>query len=377
MTKTTCGNLTSVRNHRRTLSASTRTETVFSTLWGGLSAILAAAVLTVGSAGCDGSDEKPAAEAPKHQADPQGVAGQKAPMTEVDFAKRTEVWRDRIAEDAQLAQSARFFEAQAELGRVANEAKDAPLRANASLLLGLLYEGRGDRTAAIAQYQHASKLVSDDAGPFMALALALAADKRYPEAAEAQKTATKLDPDNLENWLVLGEVLVKSGDQKAGIAAYVDYETRRKGLIDGLTLTAKGGGYMIGVEERAGCAEALASATDQGTAVALTYAFKTDPEPAVRAAVASVMGVQRLSVYAGALQKRLPQESDTGVQEAIAWALAEIDRDPVTPTRPELPPEVTQAMAAGGGVPTPTPQGTATGAEPGNENDPPREAPTP
>ncbi|MEM6294083.1 MAG: hypothetical protein AAGA54_22585 [Myxococcota bacterium] len=287
--------------------------------------------------------EKPAAATADAASDPAAAS---APKDDDHYTRRMEIWRDRVTEDPTLAQTARFFEAKTELSEISNNAKDVHLRANAALLLGLLYEGRGDRAGAIGQYEHATKLVKDDAGPYMALALALAAEKRYPEAAAAQKTATALDPDNLENWLVLGEVLVKSGDQKAGIAAYVDYEKRRKGLIDGLTLKNKQGDYLIGVQERVGCAEALASATDQGTAIALTYAFKSDPSADVRAAVASVMGLQRLTVYKAALQAALPTVKDPGVKESVAWAMAEIDRSPVEPKRPELPPEVAEAAGA-------------------------------
>lgn len=298
------------------------------------------------SAGCESeaSNAKPAdANAGSAAADP--VPSAPKPMTEDEFAQRTELWRTRITEDPNLPNTASFFEAKTDLARVSNEAKDIHLRANASLMLGLLYEGRKDIKGAIAQYEHAAKLVPDDAGPYMALALAQSANKQFKDAAETQKTATKLDPDNLENWLVLGELLVKSGDQEAGIAAYVDYERRRKGLIDGLTLKNKGGDFLVSTEERVGCAEALASATDQGTAIALTYALKSDPEADVQATVASVMGIQRLSVYKPALEAALPTAGGE-VKEAIAWALTEIDRDPVTPKAPELPPEVTQAAQA-------------------------------
>ncbi|MCR9164824.1 MAG: hypothetical protein ACE37F_15095 [Nannocystaceae bacterium] len=298
------------------------------------------------SSGCESERSKPTPSPASAEADAADPGpGAPAPMTEDALAERTELWRTRITEDPTLANTARFFEAKTDLMRVSNEAKDVHLRANASLMLGLLYEGRKDVKAAIAQYEHAAKLVPDDAGPYMALALARASNEQFEEAAQAQKTATTLDPDNLENWLVLGELLVKSGDEKAGIAAYVDYERRRKGLIDGLTLKNKGGAYLVDTQERIGCAEALASATDQGTAIALTYALKSDPEPDVQATVASVMGIQRLAVYKPALEGALPKATGE-VKEAVAWALSEIDRDPVTPKAPELPPKVVEAAAA-------------------------------
>ncbi|MGH1341176.1 MAG: hypothetical protein ACRBN8_06470 [Nannocystales bacterium] len=265
-------------------------------------------------------------------------------MTDDEFALLTEQWSERSARDPKLANTAAFFRAKTDLSRVSNEAKDIHLRANASLVLGSLYSARADLKGAIAQYQFAAKLVPDDAGPHMALAVALSADKQFKDAAQAQKTAATIDPNNLENWLLLGELLVKSGDEEGAVGAYVDYERRRKALIDGLTLKNKEGDFLVDVAERIGCAEALASASDQGTAVALTYAFKSDPEPSVRSVAASVMGVQRYVVYKPALEAALPTAVGE-VKESIVWALAEIERDPVTPKRPELPPEVVEAAA--------------------------------
>lgn len=334
MTKTTCGNLTPVRSPRYRPQGRFPSRALFP-------AVLSAFLLVPGCESDPTKPEQAGSKPAEAKADPDPGAEAK-PMTEDEFAQRTALWRDRITEDPTLANTAKFFEAKADLERVSNEAKDPHLKANASLYLGLLYEGRKDVKAAIAQYRHAAKLVPDDAGPHMALALALAGDGQFADAVDAQKTATTLDPDNLENWLVLGELLVKSGDEKAAASAYVDYERRRKGLIDGLTLKNKQGDYMVGTEERAACAEALASATDEGTAIALTYALKSDPEPDVQAMVASVMGVQRLAVYAPALKAALPKAKDD-VKEAIAWALTEIERDPVAPKRPELPPEVLEA----------------------------------
>ncbi len=346
MTQTTCGNLTPVRSSRCRPLGRFSSKPRF----------LAVLMVFGLSLGCESEAPKPKPSEPSAgdgAADPgQGAT---TPMTEDGFAQRAELWRTRITEDPDLPSTAQFFEAKTELTRISNEAKDVHLRANASLMLGLLYEGRNDVKGAIAQYEHAAKLVPDDAGPYMALALAQSASKQFKEAALTQKKATTLDPDNLENWLVLGELLVKSGDQEAGIAAYVDYERRRKGLIDGLTLKNKGGEFMVGTQERVGCAEALASATDQGTAIALTYALKSDPDADVQATVASVMGIQRLSVYKPALEAALP-EARGEVKEAVAWALSEIDRDPVTPKAPDLPPEALEpanAKAPAG----PAPQG--------------------
>ena len=335
MTQTRCGNLTPVRSLRNRPDPRSPSIPLYT--------VVLSAFLLVPGCASERAEPEPAGSKPREaEADP----GTQAPQarTEDEHAQRTAQWRERIADDPTLANTARFFEAKADLERASNEASDPHLKANASLSLGVLYEGRKDTKGAIAAYRHAAKLVPDDAGPHMALALALAGDSQFAEAVEAQKTATTLDPDNLENWLVLGELLVKSGDQEAAAAAYVDYERRRKGLIDGLTLTNKQGEYIVTTQERAGCAEALASATDEGTAVALTYALKSDPEPDVQATVASVMGVQRLTVYRPALEAALPKAQGE-VKEAIAWALTEIERDPVNHKRPELPPTVLDAAS--------------------------------
>ena len=218
--------------------------------------------------------------------------------------------------------------AQQDLELITNHAKDRHLRANASIVLGSLYEQRRQPVQAIAYYRHATKLVPDDAGPHMALALALAAHGDFKEATAAQEQATKLDPDNLENWLALGEMRLKGGDQKGATQAYAGYEMRRRGLLEGLT-GKKDGEFVVAPSERAECALALASASDNGTALALLYALDSDPDAQVRAAVVRTMGIQRLRGYQDALRQRRDTEADAEVRKAIDWALSEIERDPL------------------------------------------------
>jgi tetratricopeptide (TPR) repeat protein len=285
-------------------------------------------------AGCNPSEKLP--EPDVYQSDPEArIAPEKAPLTDEQLGQLYAKWADLLDSEPDYPKSEKFALAKDELQRVANEAQDPHLRANAALLLGALHEARGERVIAIDFYRHATKLVTDDAGPFMALAVALAVEKKYPEALEAQKQATKLDPDNLENWLALGELFVKSGDQESATKAYVDYEVRRKGLIDGLTLK-EGDKYRVATKERVAIAEALASAADGGTGIALLYALDTEPEPAVRETIARVMGIQRLSMYEDRLRKHLDKEKDAKVQEAAKWALAEIEREPVEAKPPVL-----------------------------------------
>jgi tetratricopeptide (TPR) repeat protein len=231
-----------------------------------------------------------------------------------------------------------------ELGRIANAARDPHLRANASLLLGASLEARGDRRQAIAFYRHAAALVPSDAGPRMALALALAADGRPVRAANVQRRVIELDPDNLENFLVLGEMLLQAGDNAGATEAYAAYEVRRKGLIDGLTLK-RDGEYEVDAVERAECALALAAASDNGTALALLYALGSDPDPGVRVAIARTMGIQRLRGYRKPLEEHLEREKDADVREAVTWALSEIARDPVD-SRPATTPGAEAARPA-------------------------------
>jgi tetratricopeptide (TPR) repeat protein len=246
----------------------------------------------------------------------------------------------------------------AELRAITNEANDVHLKANAALLLGALHQERGQWADAAAAYRRATVLVPDDAGPWMALARAEAKESgRLTEAITAQERALELDPDNLENFLALGELLVRADRKDDATAIYAKYEVRRKGLIDGLTLT-KDGNYIVSIDERIACAEALAAASDLGTAVALMYALEKDPEPRVRVAVVNVMGLQRLVGYKDFLAKTLAKEKDEGVKAAIVAAIAEIERDPVELPRGPAP------VGADGGAPAPSePAKTTPGTE--------------
>jgi tetratricopeptide (TPR) repeat protein len=233
--------------------------------------------------------------------------------------------------------SAELVAVLAELRAITNEAQDVHLRANAALLLGAMHQERGQWAEAADAYRRASALVPDDAGPWMALARAEAKrGDRADLAIAAGEKALALDPDNLENFLVLGELFVKADRKDDATAIYAKYEVRRKGLIDGLTLT-KDGNYLVSIDERIACAEALAAAADMGTAVALMYALDKDPEPRVRAAVASIMGVQRLAGYKEFLVKALAKEQDADVKQEIVAAIAEIERDPVELPRGPAP----------------------------------------
>lgn len=263
-----------------------------------------------------------------------------------------------------VAGTPEFTAMSAELRSMSNQAHDVHLRANAALLLGLMHQEREQWAEAAGAYRRAATLVPDDAGPHMALARALAGAREYDDAAAAQIEAVKRDPDNLEQYLALGELYVHAGKTEASAKAYADYEVRRRELIDGLTLR-RDGAYLVDADERIACAESLASASDVGTAFALLYGLQEEPEARVRAAIVRAMGVQRLLGYEPRLKTQLAKETDAEVREAIAWALAEIARAPVD-TKLEGPPPVPTPLegppatpARGGGsdpgAPSPAP----------------------
>src|SRR5690606_4448328 len=125
------------------------------------------------------------------------------------------------------------------------------LRANASLLLGTLHERAGDRTSAIAFYRQTLALLPNEVEPRRVLALALAADGQFTAAIPEQEAVVKDDPDDLEAWLLLGELNVKAERAEEAKLAYGAYEMRRRGLIDGLTLQNKDGTWSMPADQRA------------------------------------------------------------------------------------------------------------------------------
>mgnify|MGYP002138542613 CR=1 FL=1 len=125
---------------------------------------------------------------------------------------------------------------------------------------------------------------------------------------------------------------------------------RRKGLIDGISLKKADGVFILPAEQRSACARALIPARDNGTAIALLYALSIETEPAVRAALVEAMGTQRLGGYKQALEERLKTETAQEVKEAIVWALAEIQRDPLD-TRPGPVPEASAPAGDPAAVP--------------------------
>ncbi len=257
------------------------------------------------------------------------------------YVKRYKLAKQRIANldrNDKMAVKGAVNQLAADLREIAEKAEDKHLRANASLLVGSLYELAKDSRSAIAFYRQAHGLLPEEVEPVRILALALGSDGQYAEAAKLQERVVEDDMDDLAAWLLLGELHLKAGATEEAKKAYIRYEIRRKGLLDGLTLQ-KDGVFVTSAEDRRICAGALTPATDNGTAIALLYALKFEPEARVRAAILETMGIQHLAGYKKAIEERLEGEADPAVVEVGRWALNEIERDPLD-TRPGPPPEL-------------------------------------
>lgn len=291
-----------------------------------------------------GKDAEPGEAAPVDTAAKPDPTPEVAPLTQDELAELYLSSKDRINAVAQLPADG-LESITADLERVANEAEDAHLRANASLLLGSLHDERGDTRAALSYYRQAKELVPDDPSTHAVLAFALAEAGRWDDAIAEQYIVVELVPDDLEAWLILGELHVKGGKMDEAPQVYAAYELRRHGLLEGLT-QKRDGEYVKDEDHRAGCAAALMPAADNGTAVGLMWALESDPSPVVRAQVAGVMGEQRLAGYLDHLRKKLANETDEDVREAMKWAIAEIERDPIDTTPGAVPDAIREEVEA-------------------------------
>ncbi len=300
---------------------------------------LALSILSAGLAGgCGSGSSSGGNEQAGTTEQPPKDQSKTPPEPELTQDQLEELYRTvktRIEATTQIS-DASFAEHERDLRKVAEKAEDKHLRANASMLLGSLFEERGDRRTAISFYRQAMAAVPEEPSPRAVLAMSLAADQQWKEAIEIQGEVVRMVPDDLQAWLLLGEMNVKAGDQDEALLAYTAYELRRKGLLDGLTLK-KDGQYVLDEDQRAACADALAPAADNGTALALMYALDSDPSAKVRASVASVMGEQRLVGYKAFLEGKLASEADADAKAAIEWAIGEIQREPVETAPGALP----------------------------------------
>ncbi len=258
--------------------------------------------------------------------------------SEAELAERyRSIVADMHKRETKLA-AVRLSTAVSSLRAIADQTSDAHLRANASMAAGSLHEEAGDLRSAIAFYRQARAAVPQEAPTHAMLALALAGNKQFEDAVRVQRVVVKLVPDDLEAWMYLGEMAMKAGNKKVGAEAYAQYERRRRGILEGLTLKRPSGSYLSAADARVQMAAALEVAVDNGTALALLYVLKSDPDPGVRGEVARVMGAQRLLGYRKLLEELVAHEDDPEVKRVMAWALGEISRDGVE-TRPGSVPE--------------------------------------
>jgi tetratricopeptide (TPR) repeat protein len=304
-------------------------------------------------AACGGSNVDPhTAPIVSKAAKAEAKAAEAAPVTDEALAGRYLEIKERFAAllpEDQAGPKRILTEVGPELRQIGETARDPHLRANASLLLGTLHEANNDPRSAISFYRQAVSLLPEDAGVRRVLAMALASDKQFAAALPEQKLVVADDPDDLEAWLLLGEVALKADEKDTATEAYAAYEMRRKGLLDAITLKSADGTFKIPPDQRAGCARALIPARDNGTALALLYALEIETDPTVRQAIVEAMGTQRLAGYKTPLENKLKTETAQEVKEALVWALAEIQRDPLDsrPGPAPLDPNAPAAAPAG------------------------------
>ncbi|MHA2359930.1 MAG: tetratricopeptide repeat protein [Candidatus Thorarchaeota archaeon] len=77
----------------------------------------------------------------------------------------------------------------------------------------------GNFDSAILNYDKALELSNDLVPAFVRRAIALAMLERWKEAIKSAETATKLDPENSEAWLIRGDVNLRAGKHKSAMKA--------------------------------------------------------------------------------------------------------------------------------------------------------------
>ena len=267
-----------------------------------------------------------------------------AELTQSDLEALYRSSKERVLATESLPEES-FREIAADLGTVANTPGDLHLRANASLLLGSLHDERGDHRAALSFFRQAQEFLPDEPSVHAMLVFSLVDMGKWEEAIAEQWVVVELAPDDLEAWLILGELHVKGGQSEEAARVYGAYELRRHGLLEGLT-AKQDGEYVKDEDHRAGCAAALMPAVDNGTAIALMYALESDPSPKVRTEVGVVMGNQRLAGYLDFLRKRAASETDADTKATLTWAIEEIEADPIDTSPGPVPESIRSAVAA-------------------------------
>ncbi|MCK5264453.1 MAG: tetratricopeptide repeat protein, partial [Candidatus Thorarchaeota archaeon] len=85
------------------------------------------------------------------------------------------------------------------------------------LRLGDLQLEVGDFRSAISSYDTSLDLKDDLVPAYIRRAIALAFDEQSDKSLKSAETATKLDPDNPEAWLIRGDVNLRAGKHKAAL----------------------------------------------------------------------------------------------------------------------------------------------------------------
>lgn len=85
------------------------------------------------------------------------------------------------------------------------------------LRMGDLQLELGDFKSADSNYKTALALKDDLVPAFIRRAIALAMLEQYADALKSAETATKLEPENAEAWLILGDVNLRAGKYRSAI----------------------------------------------------------------------------------------------------------------------------------------------------------------
>lgn len=85
------------------------------------------------------------------------------------------------------------------------------------LRLGDLQLELRDTKSAISSYTRALELKDDLVSAYIRMAIAYGLEENFDAALKSAKTATKLDPENPEAWLILGDVNLRAGRHKSAM----------------------------------------------------------------------------------------------------------------------------------------------------------------
>lgn len=273
---------------------------------------------------------------PEPAAQPKAKSGPVRPMPEIKAKDWAAEYRQvkAASQDPSKIQEPELQALTARLRAVIERAKDPHLRANACILAAAMYDAKKAYPTALSYYRQAIALVPQEPSGYALSALTLAKLKRFDEAVKMQRELVRRDPDDLQGWLLLGELNTRANHPERAAKAYAAYETRRSGLLEGLTRKNADGAYALDEAHRRECVHALSAAPDAGTSLALVYALQSEPAASVRAAIIEVMHEQRFAGYLKPLKEWKAKEQESKLVAQIDAAIKAISADPVK-TRPE------------------------------------------